>query len=303
MKKDFLSIRDLDKKELIDLFLLAQKLKSKRPKHEKPLEGKTFVLVFEKPSLRTRVTFETGIYELGGKAIYLSTQDIGMGSRESVKDTALNLSRWVYGIVARVFAHKTVEGLAKYANIPVVNALSNLEHPCQALADLFTIYEKFNSFKGIKFVYIGDGNNVCHSLMLGSKILGLNMWVASPKGYEPKLEYIKSSATKILNDPIKAIQDADIVYTDVWSSMGQETERGKRLKIFKDFQLNSNLLKYAKPDCLIMHCLPAHRGEEITDEVIDSKNSIVLDQAENRLHAQKALLANIVHSYPGLSGY
>ena len=306
MKKDFVSIKDLSKKEVEELFLLTEKLKQTRPNvgaalavaqitgqgQALHLQGKTFALVFEKPSLRTRVTFETGIYELGGKSIYLSPQDIGLGKRESISDVARNLSLWVSGIIARVFAHQSVVELAEYASIPVINALSSLEHPCQALADLFTVYEKFKAFKGLKFAYIGDGNNVCRSLMLLAETCELEMWVATPPGYEPdKKLQVTSHKLQVLNDPREAVRDADVVYTDVWASMGQEVEKEERLKIFKDFQVNSELLKLAKPECLIMHCLPAHRGEEITSEVLDSKNSIVLQQAENRLHTQKALLA------------
>ncbi|MCK4307426.1 ornithine carbamoyltransferase [candidate division WOR-3 bacterium] len=297
MKKDFVSIKDLSKKEVEKLFLLAEKLKQTRPRYEKPLQDKTIALVFEKPSLRTRVTFETGIYELGGKSIYLSPQDIGLGKRESISDVARNLSLWVSGIVARVFTHQSVIELAEYASIPVINALSDLEHPCQAIADLFTVYEKFKAFKGLKFAYIGDGNNVCRSLMLLAETCGLEMFVATPKGYEPnRSSQLTTCNSQLLNDPKKAISNADVVYTDVWASMGEEAEKEKRLKIFKDFQVNSELLKYAKPECLIMHCLPAHRGEEITSEVLDSKNSIVFQQAENRLHVQKALLTILLSS-------
>jgi len=290
MKKDFLSIIDLSKKEVEELFLLTKRLKQTKigdvgHRQVVSLQDKVFALVFEKPSLRTRVTFETAIYELGGSPIYLSPQDIGLGKRESIPDVARNLSLWVSGIIARVFAHQSIVELAQYATIPVINALSDLEHPCQALADLFTIYEKFKSFDGLKFAYIGDGNNVCRSLMLLAETCGLKLWVATPKGYEP------NAKLRTLNDPIEAIRNADVVYTDVWASMGQETEKENRMKIFKDFQINKELLKYAKPECLIMHCLPAHRGEEITSEVLDSKNSIVLQQASNRLHTQKALLA------------
>ncbi len=290
MKKDFLSIRDLSKKEVEELFLLTKRLKQTKigdvgHRQVVSLQDKVFALVFEKPSLRTRVTFETAIYELGGSPIYLSPQDIGLGKRESIPDVARNLSLWVSGIIARVFAHQSIVELAQYATIPVINALSDLEHPCQALADLFTIYEKFKSFDGLKFAYIGDGNNVCRSLMLLAETCGLKLWVATPKGYEP------NAKLRTLNDPIEAIRNADVVYTDVWASMGQETEKENRMKIFKDFQINKELLKYAKPECLIMHCLPAHRGEEITSEVLDSKNSIVLQQASNRLHTQKALLS------------
>lgn len=294
MKKDFLSTREISKEELQELFYITERLKKTRPNHEKPLSEKVFALIFEKPSLRTRVTFETAIYELGGNPIYLAPQDVGLGVREAVQDVAQNLSRWVSGIVARVFAHDTLIELANYASIPVINALSDLEHPCQALADFFTIYEKFRTFDGLKFVWLGDGNNVCHSLMALAKTCGLKMWIAVPKGYEPEQEYIKLSSAEIVNDPVKAIKDADIVYTDVWASMGQESEKEKRHKLFAKFQVNSELLSYAKQDCIIMHCLPAHRGEEITSEVLDSLNSIVLEQAENRLHTQKAVLVKLV---------
>lgn len=300
MIKNFLSPSDLSKKEIQELFTLSSRLKQTRPNHEKPLQDKTFALIFMKPSLRTRVTLETAIYELGGNSIYLSQQDIGLGSREAVKDVAQSLSQWVDGIMARVFAHQTVVELAKYATVPVINALSDWHHPCQVLADLFTIYEKFKTeksgvtdfrvFKGIKFVYLGDGNNVCRSLIEIAKICDLEMWVATPKGYEPQLS---TSDFRIINDPVKAIKDADIVYTDVWASMGQENEREERIKIFKEFQLNSELLSYAKLSCLIMHCLPAHREEEITSEILDSPNSIVLQQSANRLHTQKALLVKL----------
>lgn len=294
MKKDFLSATDLSKKEIDELFTLTKRLKQSRQSHEKPLQGKTFALIFMKPSLRTRVTLETAIYELGGTPIYLSQQDIGLGSREAVKDIAQSLSQWVTGIMARVFAHQTVVELAKYATVPVINALSDWEHPCQVLADLFTIYERFKTFKKIKLVYLGDGNNICRSLIEIAKICNLDMWAAIPKGYEPyPTSSIQYTESKILNDPIKAVKDADIVYTDVWASMGQENEREERIRIFKEFQVNSKLLKHAKPNCLIMHCLPAHREEEITSEVLDSPNSIVLQQAENRLHTQKALLVKL----------
>lgn len=289
--KDLTGIKGLKKDDVSKLFLLSKKFKDKRYKHEQPLKGRTFALIFEKPSLRTRVTFETAINELGGSSIYLSPQDIGLGKRETVKDVAQNLSRWVSGIVARVFDHKNIEELAKYATVPVINALSDLEHPCQAMADLFTIWERHKSFKGLKFAWVGDGNNVCHSLMLLADICGLKMHVATPKGYEPGKEYIKLSSAVISNNPVAAVKGADIIYTDVWTSMGQEEEKAKRLKTFKVFQVNSKLVRYAKPSYLIMHCLPAHRGEEITAEVLDSKHSVILDEAENRMHTEKAVLA------------
>jgi ornithine carbamoyltransferase len=297
MRKDFLSVKDLSRDEVNELFSLTEKLKTNRFEHKSdieagkdPLSRKTFALVFEKPSLRTRVTFETGIFELGGKPVYLSPQDIGLGKRESIADVSRNLSQWVSGIVARVFDHQSVVELAKHSTVPVINALSDLEHPCQALADFFTLYEKFKTFDGFKLAYIGDGNNVCRSLMYLADTCGLNMSVATPKGYEPEPD------SRVTNDPVEAVKGADVVYTDTWTSMGQESEKQKRLKLFEGFQLNSDLLAHAKNGCLVMHCLPAHREEEITSEVLDSPNSIILDQAANRLHTQKALLVKLCQS-------
>jgi len=292
LRKDLVSLWDVDRDDVFELFKYASQLKGNRINGR--LKEKTLALVFEKPSLRTRVTFETAIYELGGYAIYLSPSDIGLGSRESVKDVALNLSRWVSAIVARTFAHETVLELARHATIPVINGLSDLEHPCQALADLFTIYEKKGALSKIKLVYVGDGNNVCHSLMLGASICGITMEVATPPGYEPKKEYVEKTGVNVVNDPYKAVRDADVIYTDVWTSMGQEAEYEKRMRDFGKFQVNETLLSYAKQDVHVMHCLPAHRGEEITDDVIDGPHSIVFDQAENRLHVQKAILIKLL---------
>jgi len=286
MKKDYLSASDLSEKEILEIFKLTDKLKGKRVNI---LKGKVGALIFEKPSLRTRVTFETALYDLGGYPVYLSPQDIGLGKREAIKDVARNLSRWTGLIIARVFEHSKVEELAENASIPVINALSDDEHPCQALTDLYTIW-KLKGLKGIKFAYIGDGNNVCHSLMLISQILGIKMTIATPEGFEPKDKYRKVTEHVIINDPLEAAKDADVIYTDVWYSMGQEDEAQKRREVFKKFQINSELLKHAKSNVIVMHCLPAHRGEEITDEVIDGKNSVVYEQAENRLHVQKALI-------------
>ena len=292
LHKDLVSLWDVNRDDVFELFKYASQLKSDRINTS--LKGKTLALVFEKPSLRTRVTFETAIYELGGYPIYLSPSDIGLGSRESVKDAALNLSRWVSAIVARTFAHETVLELAKHATIPVINGLSDLEHPCQALADLFTIFEKKGDLSKIKLAYVGDGNNVCHSLMLGASICGINMEVATPPDYEPQKEYVEKTGINVINDPYKAVYDADIIYTDVWTSMGQEAEHEKRIRDFRKFQVNKSLLSYAKQDVHVMHCLPAHRGEEITDDVIDGPHSIVFDQAENRLHVQKAILVKLL---------
>jgi ornithine carbamoyltransferase len=291
-RKDLVSLRGLTRDDIFELFKYASQLKSERLNTS--LKGKVLALVFEKPSLRTRVTFETGIYELGGYAIYLSPSDIGLGSRESVKDAALNLSRWLSVIVTRTFSHETVLEFARYATIPVINGLSDLEHPCQALADLFTIYEKKGDLSKTKLAYLGDGNNVCHSLMLGASICGISMRVATPRGYEPKKEYVDKTWINVISDPYEAVRDVDVIYTDVWTSMGQEAEREERIKNFKKFQVNKILLNYAKKDVHVMHCLPAHRGEEITDDVIDGSHSIVFDQAENRLHIQKAILLKLL---------
>jgi len=288
MKRDILSILDLSREDILKLFELAEDLKSRR---DDSLKGHTLALIFEKPSLRTRVTFEVAMNQLGGSVVYLSSQDIQMGKRESVKDIAKNLSKWVDLIAARVFSHRTLLELSRNAEIPVINALSDLEHPCQVLADYFTLREVTKPI----IAWIGDGNNVCNSLILGAGLLDVNLRVATPRGYEPEREVIKKAQDmggdiEIFNDPIEAVKGADVIYTDVWTSMGQEEEREKRRRDFKDFQVNEELLKFAKANCLVMHCLPAHRGEEITDEVIDGKNSIVWKQAENRLYIEKAII-------------
>lgn len=293
MKRDFISIFDLTNDEIYEIFDLTKKLKESQKKgvEHKILKDKTLAMVFEKPSLRTRVTFETGMTQLGGHAIYLAPADIKLGTRESVPDAAKNLSRWVDLIMARVFAHKTVEQLAKIATIPVINGLCDLEHPCQVMCDLFTVIEKKRSLKNITIAYIGDGNNVCNSFVAASSLLGFKLAIATPHGYEPNKDYVaKSKTVQLTHDPKQAISDADIIYTDVWASMGQEKETEQRKKIFMPFQLNKELLRSAKKKYLIMHCLPAHRGEEITDEVIDGPHSIVFDQAENRLHIQKGIM-------------
>lgn len=260
-------------------------------------------MIFEKPSLRTRVTFEVGMTQLGGHAIYLAPSDIQLGKRESVPDVAQNLSRWVDLIMARTFGHQTVVDLAKYAAIPVINALSDLEHPCQILADFLTILEHKKKLRGVNFAYVGDGNNVCNSLLLAGGLVGMNISVGTPKGYEPPKaiidkarEYARSSGAVIgvFNSAVEAVKNAEVVYTDVWASMGQEAEAKARKEIFKVFQVNTNLLKNATAGCLVMHCLPAHRGDEITGEVIDGPASIVLDEAENRLHIQKAIMVWLV---------
>ncbi len=299
MKKDLISLRDLNKKEIIFLFKKTKELKKvfKKKKFLNLLKGRIGVLLFEKPSLRTRVTFETALKQLGGESIYLSPSDVQMGKRESVKDIAQNLSRWIDLIIVRTFSHNITKELKEYSTVPVINALDDYEHPCQALADYYTIWEREKNLEKIKLGFIGDGNNVCHSLMLGAKILGVNMMAATPKGYEPAQEIIEFSKEKVIltNDPREVVKECDYIYTDVWVSMGQESEKEKRIKDFQGFQVNSELLKLAKKEYKIMHCLPAHRGEEITDEVLDSENSIVLDQAENRLHIQRTLILYLLN--------
>jgi ornithine carbamoyltransferase len=293
-KKSLISIKDLTKEELGSILGLAKKVKRKPNSYKNALSGKTVALIFQKPSSRTRVSFEAGMRQLGGHAIYLDESHIKFGHREPVKDIAATLSRYVDGIIARTFSHEDLIELGSHASIPVINGLSNLLHPCQALGDMFTILERVPNFKKVKLVYLGDGNNVLHSLIHVAGKMGMPLTIATPKGYEPNkdiLEYGKSlTDLTLLNDAMKAVEGADIIYTDVWASMGQEGEHEKRLASFSKFQVNSALVSVAKKNCLIMHCLPAHRGEEITDSVLEGPNSIVFDQAENRLHVQKAIL-------------
>jgi ornithine carbamoyltransferase len=296
--RDLITITDLSKSEIEDVFKLASKLKRDKFAGE-PLKGKTIALIFQKPSNRTRVSFEVGMEQLGGHAIYLGPDEIRLGVRESVADVAKVLSRYVDGIVARTYEHSDVEGLSKSSSVPVINGLSDLLHPCQGLSDIFTIKEKVSDPASAKVVFIGDGNNVLNSLMYGAGVTGLNLTIVTPKGYEPNERVVadvkalaagSGSTITLTNDPASAIKDAEIIYTDVWVSMGQEDQEARRLKDFKAFQVNKALVAKAKKGCKIMHCLPAHRGQEITDEVLDGPDSIVLDQAENRLHVQKALL-------------
>lgn len=290
--KDLVSIHDLSKQEVLDILDLTAKIKSSdRSMTCHYLKGKTLALIFEKPSNRTRVSFEVGMFQLGGHAVSLSAE---VAKREEIRDVGRTLSRYVDCIMLRTFEHQKVVGLAEGATVPVINGLSDLLHPCQALADIFTIKEKQ---KGQKIAYIGDGNNVCHSLLFACAKAGLNLTVATPKQYKPSSEILHQamedcdgSEITLMHDPVAAASDADVIYTDVWTSMGQEKEKKKRLKDFQKFQVNKELVGLAKKDVIVMHCLPAHRGEEITDEVMDSKNSVVFDQAENRLHVQKAIL-------------
>ncbi|MDI6765775.1 MAG: ornithine carbamoyltransferase [Bacteroidota bacterium] len=303
MKKDFLSIADWSTDELFELIDLSKKIKKNPEDYRQALQGKSVATIFEKQSLRTHVTFDVGIYQLGAHPIYLTQADISLGKRESVYDTGKNLERWVEGIVVRTYAHKTCTDLAKSVKVPVINALTDFEHPCQALGDFLTVHEKMWSFSGKKFVFVGDGNNVCNSLMLFASKVGMNFVACTPKGYEPDKNVFKaasaaakkmSSTVQIINDPKEAVKHADVIYTDVWASMGQEAEKEERMKNFKSYQVNKKLFSLAKSDAIFMHCLPAHRGEEVTNDVIDSKNSVVFDEAENRLHTQKAVMVKLM---------
>lgn len=299
MKKDFLSIRDLSIYEFSQLLDRAAEVKKHPRKYYRALEHRILAMIFQKPSLRTRMTFEAGMLQLGGEAIYLAPSDIQMGSREGAYDIGKNLERWVDGIMLRTFGHQIAVDLAASAKIPVINALTDLSHPCQAMADFQTLREHKGSLANLKLAYVGDGNNVCHSLMLAAARGGTKMAVGTPAGYEPKPEMVQAAredgkdtgfALTLTNSAEEAASGADAVYTDVWASMGQEAEKEKRARIFAPYQVNARLMSHAKNGALFMHCLPAHRGDEVTDEVIDAPSSVVYDQAENRLHAQKAIL-------------
>ncbi|NQT74965.1 MAG: ornithine carbamoyltransferase [Candidatus Omnitrophica bacterium] len=295
MSRDFLSIKDLTRNEIEELFGFAAGLKLSRKTHDKPLNNKTLGLVFEKPSNRTRVSFEVGMFELGGNTIYLGSDEIKLGKREAIKDAARVLSRYLDAMVIRTFSHDRLLEMAQHSSVPVINGLTDLLHPCQALSDLFTIKEK-KGLKDITLAFVGDGNNVLNSLLYGCSKLGVKINIACPKGYEPNKDILKNAGAfaKLFGSALDAVEGADIVYTDVWASMGQEKEQKKRSRIFKPFQVNSKLLSLAKRNAVVMHCLPAHRGEEITDDVLDSRQSIVIDQAENRLHLQKAILVKLL---------
>lgn len=291
--KDFLSIMDVNRKELENLLNVAKKFKQIN-NIPNTLYGKNIILIFQKPSTRTRVSFEVAINKLGGNSISLNWNELQLGRGETVEDTAKVLNRYADCIVARVFSHEDLIKMSAVLRAPIVNALSDLEHPCQTLADLLTIDETIG-FKNVeKIAYVGDGNNnVCHSLMLGCNLLKLPLTIGCPKGYEPRkkfLEKVDAKLINVVNNPIDAVKNCDVIYTDVWISMGVETEREKRMKIFPPYQVNSNLVKHAKKNFVFLHCLPAHRGQEVTDEVIDSRNSSALDQAENRMWTQMALL-------------
>jgi len=300
MNKNLISIKDLSRGEIDGLLELTQAMKAEPCAYHEKLKPKSLGLIFQKPSNRTRVSFEVGMYQLGGYTVYLGPDDIKLGVRESTKDIAQTLSRYLDIIVARTFTHADLVELAENATIPVVNGLSDLLHPCQGLADIFTIKEKFAGLDGLNIAYIGDGNNVLHSLLYAASKTGINIKAAMPKGYEPDPSILADtkeiakqagSVVEICHSKEDAAIGADILYTDVWVSMGQESAKSKRLGDFKDFQIDKGLLKKAKPECVVMHCLPAYRGFEVTEEIIDGPSSVVFDEAENRLHAQKAVMA------------
>jgi ornithine carbamoyltransferase len=303
--KSLIEINDLSLEEIYQIFDLSRTLKEKLYTGEphRLLEGKALGMIFSKPSTRTRISFETGIYQLGGMGMYFNQNDLQLKKSESVSDTAKVLSRYLSGIMIRTFDHQDVIDLAKYGSIPVINGLTDLHHPCQVLTDLFTILEKRRTFKGLKLAYIGDGNNMAHSLLHGCSKVGMDITIASPGGYLPLKSIVDESMVnakymgskiEITEDPIAAVKDADVIYTDVWASMGQEKEAADRRKKFIKFQVNNELVKHAKSDYIFMHCLPAHRGDEVTDEICDSPNSVIFDEAENRLHVQKAIMALVM---------
>jgi ornithine carbamoyltransferase len=303
MKKDFLAISDLSIYEFNRLLETAGQMKAKPRRWRSALEGRVLAMIFEKPSLRTRMTFEVGMLQLGGEAVYLSPSDIQLGKRESTADIGHNLERWVDGIMIRTFGHRIAVELAEAVRIPVINALTDLLHPCQAMADFLTLKEKKGDLAALKLAFVGDGNNVCHSLINASAKAGTKMAVATPKGYEPSAQIVARAredgqatgfALELSHNPVEAVSGADAVYTDVWASMGQESEKAKRARLFARYQVNAKLMAAAKPGALFMHCLPAHRGEEVTDEVVDSPASVVFDQAENRLHVQKAIMVSLM---------
>jgi ornithine carbamoyltransferase len=300
---DFVSLSDLTPQSIRDVLDLAAYLKRRGAGGDAPLRGRSVALLFEKPSLRTRTTFEVGVYQLGGHVVYLGKDEVNLGVRESVADVARNLERWVDLIVVRTFAHARVLELAEFAHVPVINALSDLEHPCQALADMLTLKEHLGSLSGSTLAYVGDGNNVSHSLLQACAALGINVHIATPHSYAPDAGIVARAralaantggSVVISNDPDAAVVGAHAVYADTWTSMGSEPEHAARLEAFAGFQVNQNLMRLAAAGALFMHCLPAHRGEEVSADVIDGRRSIVFDQAENRLHVQKALMSSLV---------
>ncbi len=303
LQKDFLSIRDFSPQEITHFLDVACQVKAFPGAYANALKGKTLAMILEKPSLRTRVTFDVGIEELGGHPLYLSPAEISLGKRESVYDVAKNLERMVQGIMIRTFAHDIVVEMARHASVPVINGLTDYSHPCQAMADYLTMIEVKGRIAGLKVAYIGDGNNVAHSLLFAGAQLGAEVWIATPPGYEPDSQSVAWAAVRsattgasctITNDPNLAVHGADVVYTDVWTSMGREAEAAARRNTFQPYQVNATLFAKAKPDAIFMHCLPAHRGDEVTNVVIDSPRSFVFQQAENRLHAQKAIMLELM---------
>ncbi|RPJ76832.1 MAG: ornithine carbamoyltransferase [Acidobacteria bacterium] len=300
---DFLSLRDFAPEQIRHLLDLAADIKQDREKFAAALKGQTLAMIFEKPSLRTRVTFDVGIQQLGGFSLYLSPAEINLGKRESIHDVAKNLERMVQGIMIRTFAHSIVEEMAFHASVPIINGLTDYSHPCQAMADYLTIREVKGRTEGVKVVFVGDGNNVAHSLMFAGALLGSHVVIVTPPGYEPKpdaTEWARSHARQtggtctVTNDLLEGVRGADIIYTDVWASMGQEAEAEARKKVFLPYQVNEAAFAHAKPDASFMHCLPAHRGEEVSGGVIDSPRSVVFQEAENRLHAQKAIMLELM---------
>jgi ornithine carbamoyltransferase len=299
-QRHLLSLKEYSRDDIEEIFELSARLKAEPAAYAGALAGKTLAMIFQKPSTRTRVSFEVGMFQLGGHALYLGPGDLQLNRGETIADTARVLSRYVDGIMARVFAHQDVLDLARHGSVPVINGLSDLLHPCQVLADYFTLRERRGRLEGLKLAYIGDGNNVCHELMIAAIKLGMPISIATPEGYEPNALIVKSSARdamkaglpmpEVMTDPMAAVAGADVIYTDVWTSMGQEAEAKARVQAFEGYQVTPQLMAAANPDAVFMHCLPAHRGEEVAAEVIDGPQSVVFDEAENRLHTQKALL-------------
>lgn len=302
-QEDFLSLKDYSTEEIIDLLNLAIELKKPENKHLPLLKGKVLGMIFEKSSTRTRVSFEAGMLQLGGHAMFLSSQDTQLGRGETIADTARVLSGYLDGLMIRTFHQSAVEELAQFSSIPVINGLTDDYHPCQVLADLMTLIEHFSELKGRKLAYIGDGNNMANSLMIGAAKVGLDIAIAAPKGYEPQAEMVElaqaiakdtGSVVTVTHDPIEAVKNSDAIYTDVWASMGQEAEAIKRLNDFEGFQVNADLVQHAKADYIFMHCLPAHREEEVTTDILEGPHSVIFQEAENRLHAQKAVLVTLM---------
>lgn len=301
--QDFLTIRDFDRDELCSILNLASDVKLHPERYVNALRGKGLAMIFEKPSLRTRVSFDVGIHQLGGFSVCLLPQEISLGKRESVHDVAKNLERMVNGIMIRTFSHSIAEEMARASSVPVINGLTDLFHPCQAMADIFTMRETRGKLMGLKLCFIGDGNNVAHSLLLAGAKLGINVTIVCPVGYEPNASVLRAAKEEgkrskarieVSSDPLEGVLGADVIYTDVWASMGQESQAAVRRSVFQPYQVNSSLINHAKKGAVFMHCLPAHRGEEVTDDVIDSPASVVFQQAENRLHVQKAIMVELM---------